>query len=106
MESIVYGAKELSMREVGELVERALDISLTPHDSSFYTDDYLSATTELDEAITVVNNRAVDEAGEVQRPEFPDRATILDIEETERGDFFVEKLGQVPGLELLKRSPW
>lgn len=94
------------MRQVGELVERALGISLTLRDSSFYTDDYLSTTTELDEEITVLNNRAVDEAGEIQRPEFPDRATILDIEETERGDYFIEKLGQLPGLELLKRSPW
>jgi 23S rRNA A2030 N6-methylase RlmJ len=109
----LYGSREHDQEALCALVASAADIEFEPH-SSYYVGDYWMAPRTAGQKLRICSNELEDEDGKFYtQPKFPEYKTLLHAEEgfaelprsTPALDELRERLGQIPGLVFLRRSP-
>jgi hypothetical protein len=98
----LYGFRNRNIAEVRDAVERALNLPMALHDSS-YVGEYYRYGNVGEESIEICEN-SVDEEGEWPENSFQDFPTLLYVHETDRPEAIQEMLTNSTEAVLLRRD--
>lgn len=99
----LYGWQTMPLDRAQEVLRKRLGVRFTARESS-YLGDYYASTRELDdgkEEILIQENHA-DENGELIEADFPQHATLVYVNGSDRWEDLDPVLASVEGLQLLR----